>query len=190
MITKAVDVLKRCETELRTLVSAAAGAGDYDSVVRITFWAKEVAAITADAAAPESPRQTAANAQPAGGRKRGKAAEYPKFVRQGDSLVKIGWSKKDRAEYEHKAAGMATKPLADALIQLGKGKRIFQVAELLPLDGSGDDGGVPDYQVYVLVAWLRSVGLITQRGRQGYSVLKPDSLVADIAAAWSALRSR
>ena len=122
MITKAVDVLKRCETELRTLVSAAAGAGDYDSVVRITFWAKEVAAITADAAAPESPRQTAP-AQSAGGRKRGKSAEYPKFVRQGDSLVKIGWSKKDRTEYEHKAAGPATKPLADALVRLGKGKR-------------------------------------------------------------------
>jgi hypothetical protein len=36
-------------------------------------------------------------------RSRNKLGQYPSFVREGDNLVKIGWSKTQKAEYEHKS---------------------------------------------------------------------------------------
>jgi hypothetical protein len=36
-------------------------------------------------------------------RSRNKLGQYPRFLREGGNLVKIGWSKSQRAEYEHKS---------------------------------------------------------------------------------------
>jgi len=49
---------------------------------------------------------------------------------------------------------------------------------------------VPDYQVYLIFAWFRTIGLVDQHGRQGYSLPKPDSLDADLDAAWTALPTK
>jgi hypothetical protein len=47
--------------------------------------------------------------------------------------------------------------------------RVFEVESLLPVtDQAGDE--VPAYQVYVTLAWLRNVGVIEKKGRDGYVV--------------------
>lgn len=193
MLTKARQALAKCEADLRELLSQAAATGDYDAVVQISVWAKEVANLLGDgpkgARLPAAPAQATA-APPAKPKGKGKAKDYPQFQRRGANLVKIGWSKRERAEYEHKAPWAAAKPIAKALGKLGAQGRVFQVPELLPLTDPDQQIEVPDYQVYLMFAWLRTIKLIDQHGRQGYSIPKPASLDTDMDTAWKALPTK
>ena len=45
--------------------------------------------------------------------------------------------------------------------------------DVIPMDGilplNAEDGSeIPDYQSYLCLAWLRSIGAVTQKGREGY----------------------
>jgi hypothetical protein len=114
---------------------------------------------------------------------------YPHFVREGESLVKIGWSKSEAKPYEHKAPRGVLRALLQALARVGSDGKRFTVEPLLPLkDPGGSD--IPDYQVYLTLAWLRSVGLIVQHGRQGYSIREGINLEREANRAWSDLASR
>jgi hypothetical protein len=96
--------------------------------------------------------------------------EYPSFVRDGDSLIKIGWSKKDRSEYEHRAPRNALEKIVAAIAKLATSKSRFSVEELLSLvNSSSARDEIPTYQTYLCIAWLRQRGLLEQHGRQGYS---------------------
>src|SRR3990172_1495777 len=46
---------------------------------------------------------------------RARADDYPQFKRDGEKLVKVGWSKKDRREYEHRAPRAAVFAIAKSL---------------------------------------------------------------------------
>jgi hypothetical protein len=116
--------------------------------------------------------------------------DYPKFFREGELLVKVGWSKGDRKTYEHKAPRRVVDALVQTLVQAGKGGQRFVMEGLLPLKDQTDNSDIPDYQSYLTLAWLRSAGLIVQHGRQGYS-LPPDSdLPRETAQLWAALTTR
>jgi hypothetical protein len=101
-------------------------------------------------------------------RGRSRKNEYPKFLREGQSLVKIGWSKSDKKPYEHRAPKRVLDVLVAALLELGQGGRRFTTDELLPLRDGKDD--IPSYQAYLTLAWLRAEHLVRQHGRQGYSL--------------------
>lgn len=122
--------------------------------------------------------------------RRGKATKevYPQFVREGDSLVKIGWSKSEGKTYEHKAPKSVLRALLQALGRVGAGGERFTVEALLPLKDSGSD--IPDYQTYLVLAWLRSIGLVIQHGRQGYSLPVDTSLERETERHWGELATR
>lgn len=131
----------------------------------------------------------------AGRRKKGRRskkakAEYPKFTREGDALVKIGWSKSEGKTYEHKAPRSVLRALVQALIRVGSGGERFTVDDLLPLKDAASSSEIPDYQTYLTLAWLRSVDLITQHGRQGYSLLPGTDLERESERLWSQLNTR
>lgn len=182
-MTKAAKVLAKCEADLRALVASAADSGDYDAVLRITSWAKQISAMAggAPAGAPEKKLATGGTktiaARPA----------YPRFVRRGDHLVKIGWSRREKSEYEHKAPRQATLALAKAAAEAGTDGRIFQINPLLPLSDPKDGSEIPDYQVYLVIAWWRSAGLLDQHGRQGYSIPNATQLYQAVESAWARL---
>ena len=113
--------------------------------------------------------------------------EYPKFFRRGEQFVKIGWSKKERSEYEHKAPRRAVDALTAAISRRSANGKLFTVDDLLPLKDPQDGGELPEYQVYVALAWLRTVGLVEQRGRAGYRVGSPATLGASVREAWEGL---
>src|SRR4051812_16484423 len=117
--TEALRLLDGCEQSLRRLVAEAAAEGDYASVLRITDWARALAALGAEARSGQPVAAASGNGARAGadgagsaratasptavrrpGRSRGE--DYPKFFRRGDELVKVGWSKKERKEYSHR----------------------------------------------------------------------------------------
>lgn len=182
-MTKAVKVLAKCEADLRALVASAADSGDYDAVLRITSWAKQIAVmsgstpVSAPEKTPLAPGTKKATARPV----------YPRFVRRGEQLVKIGWSKREKSEYEHKAPWKAALVLAKAAAEAGKDGRIFQINALLPLSDPKDGSEIPDYQVYLVIAWWRSAGLLDQHGRQGYSIPNATQLHQAVESAWANL---
>ncbi|WP_242101570.1 hypothetical protein [Lysobacter sp. M2-1] len=108
------------------------------------------------------------------------ATNYPRFERHGDNLVKVGWSKREKAEYEHKAPLRAVVMVADAVRKKGVDGRIFQISALLPYTGPDGETTVPDYQVYLIVAWWRAIGLLEQHGRKGYSIPKPKDFATNV----------
>jgi hypothetical protein len=119
-----------------------------------------------------------------------KAGEYPRFLREAETLVKIGWSKKEKSTYEHKAPLRVLTVLTEALENAGRGGKRFNFEGLLPLTDPGGGGEVPSYQAYLALAWLRTEGLLTQHGRQGYSIPTGTELSALISERWKALTTR
>jgi hypothetical protein len=91
---------------------------------------------------------------------------YPRFRRDGDRLVKVGWSRKGREEYEHRAPSSVIWAFAGTLRDQDK-ESPFRMEDLLPV--TSDAGAeLPSYQAYVVLAWLRSEGVVTKDGRDGY----------------------
>ncbi len=124
-------------------------------------------------------------------RRRSRTPEgYPQFVREGESLVKIGWSKSEGKTYEHKAPKGVLRALVKALLRVGVGGGRFTADVLLPLKDSVGGSEIPDYQTYLTLAWLRSTGLITQHGRQGYSLPAGFDLERESERQWGELKTR
>jgi hypothetical protein len=212
-LNRARAVVEKAERELRQLLSEAAAAGEYDSVVTLADWARQLAAFggqvpspvnltAANGVAAVAPRQPAVPAETSSsqrapkGRSKKKAkrtsrnGDYPKFLREKDELVKIGWSKSEKAPYEHKAPKTVIGLLAQALIRAGRGGRRFSTDEILPLKQSAGDGEVPSYQAYLALAWFRVESLVTQHGRQGYSLPEGINLTDEAERRWGNLPAR
>lgn len=182
-ITKAVKILSKCEADLRTLVASAADSGDYDAVLRITSWAKQISLMAGGTPSEAQEKRPDANKI----KKIAARDAYPRFARREDQLVKVGWSKRQKSEYEHKAPHRAVLVLARTVAEAGKDGRIVQIKALLPLRDSTDGSEIPDYQVYLVIAWWRSTGLLDQHGRQGYSIPKASQFYQAVESAWAKL---
>jgi hypothetical protein len=117
-------------------------------------------------------------------------SSYPKFLRDGDSLVKVGWSKSDKSEYEHKSPKKVLSALGAALINVGANGRRFSMDKVLPISDPADGIQLPDYQSYLSLALLRENGLVIQHGRQGYSLPKKGDLLLSIEKLWDQLPNR
>jgi hypothetical protein len=185
--------LKRCEEELRKFAAEAAAEGDYDLLTRLGNTARAISEIAREwQAAPggqtnsgnhadapvAAPRRSLPETNNARGRGRTAASRgYPRFLRRGDELVKVGWSKGERKEYQHRAPHSLLVALRQALLDSSKRRKLFTMDVLERQAGAN---GAPGYQAYVWLAWLRSTGLVKQHGRQGYSLVKPATFEADV----------
>jgi hypothetical protein len=212
---RAVEALhaaeNRLRAELRTIIMEAVAAEAYTDVAAIARLAEGLSHIMppTDGEAnggdeqqapptvklfgadwPDSVRATAAEQiatmqtlHPRGSSRRD---QYPRFLRDGNRLVKLAWSKKERAPYEHRAPREVVQALVDA-VQRRKGEnKLFQASDVMPLKNSMRDE-YPSYQSYLALNWLRDAGVISKRGREGY-VLRPNAATAEkLDALWTAL---
>lgn len=196
-LDRAGGILRQTESELRKLLSEAAQDGDYAAVLQIAGWARSLKDLIGEAAqersvvtpnfansyrhsAPPRPTSKPIAARPGSGN------NYPRFLRQGDRLVRVSWSKRERKEYEHKAPLTVLKTLVDRITERGADGRVFSADELFPLrDRDGVDA--PNYQVYAALSLLRQVGLVDQHGRQGYSVPDLRAFKPAAEAVWQKL---
>ncbi len=200
----AFKVLETCERGLRDLLAKAAAKGDYSEVIQLTSWAKVIRSLADDAQADHAlvavastgkhaPSGTATETEsrrvirtmaPRGKTK--KTEGYPRFFRSEDELVKIGWSKRFREEYQHKAPYKVLNLLVRKLTTAGAGGRMFAADDILPL--TTDHGTeVPNYQGYLCLAWLRGENLIESHGRQGYTISNSENLPRGVEERWQAL---
>jgi hypothetical protein len=205
MVNKsAFKVLDSCERGLRDLLAKAAARGDYSEVIQLTSWAKVIRSLAHDAqtdralvAAPTPGKHADSGAAAVTEPRRlmktvsqrttsRKPEGYPKFFRKADELVKLGWSKREREEYQHKAPYSVLNLLVRKLTTAGAGGRMFAADDILPL--TTDHGTeVPNYQGYLCLAWLRGEGLIESHGRQGYTISNSENLPKGVEERWQAL---
>ncbi len=184
-IGEASRIVGDAENNLKKLLAETATGGDYGLIVELAGWARSLADLRSEIE-KKAPAETAAalhvhaltnellhipQSSPTP-RKTRRANEYPKFCRNGEALVKVGWSKGRKGEYEHKAPFGVLIDVVTALSSAAVRKNRFVVEAIMPLKNSRDGSEIPSYQVYLCLAWMRQQDLIIQHGRQGYS-LKP-----------------
>ena len=194
------NLLAETERNLVGLANEAGAARDYDQAASLIELARKIKQLGEQFRGTASRPSEAPNALDAIKdvhgvtltttpiRSRNKLGQYPKFLREGDNLVKIGWSKSQRAEYEHKSPKRLLAVLCESLTS-ANGKRIM-MDKVLPLKDPATGSAFPDYQSYLCLAWLKSSGLVTQHGRQGYSLPKGVDLEKSVATHWANLLSR
>ena len=104
----------------------------------------------------------------------------------GQTLVKVGYSKSDRREYEHRSPREVLDRLTSLVTKLGAGGRRFTTEQILP-PGEDQLADLPSYQVYLCLALLVRTGLLVRHGRQGYTVPEGADLKQAVDQAWSNL---
>jgi hypothetical protein len=172
------------------LVADAAAAGQYDAVHQLATWARVIADLVREPSSPtpSAAVRIAASAAPGNpiGRQREKSA-YPKFCRRQNDLVKIGWSKREKKEYQHKAPHAALRALAATIGRVGAGGKVFSLERCLPLTEGATNESIPEYQVYVCLALLKHARLVDQHGRRGYSLRYTRGFMEAVDASWRQL---
>jgi hypothetical protein len=196
-IQDARRILSEAETKLRELITAALNeqryadvahvAGLADGVARLLGGVAVVPGVTTLSAGGHTP--DANEHRPSRGSKRPKKA-YPRFERDGDKLVKIGWSKKNKSSYEHRAPREAVIAFTRHLAGSADEGKVFVVEDLLPVPDVANGGEIPAYQIYLTLAWLRDVGAVAKKGRDGY-VLRGGGLAnGALDKFWASLPAR
>jgi hypothetical protein len=196
LLDRAEDALRTCEAEMQILVADAASSSMYDEIDRLTAIARSLNEMALSSASAQrldrladvgaSSLTVARKPSPSRTRRPAAKADYPKFARDGENLVKTGWSKKRREEYVHRAHSNQAESVVLFLAGHGRANGTIPIDDILGVrDRRGAE--MPSYQVYLTLAWLRKEGLVERRGRNGYAVLDAQELEGTFADLWSAL---
>lgn len=174
LLLEARSALLAAEQRLRSLMGAAVQNGRYLEVARLADMAQALEQISklADIAPGRNVSTQVKSDVPARRTSKSEAPktkpheEFPKFARDGDQLIKIGWSKRNKSEYEHKVLRTAA---LSVYLQLGERTDSggFKMEELLPIKMT-DGSDVPSYQSYLVLAWLRHFQLVEKLGKNSY----------------------
>jgi hypothetical protein len=103
--------------------------------------------------------------------------------------VKIGWSKRGKKEYRHKAPRRVVDCLVRALAEAGCDGDVVTTDRIFTLVGANGVADLPLYQCYVALRWMCDQGIVTQHGRQGYTVTSPQTLSEQVGAAWESMKA-
>ena len=181
-IDKIKTILSGAEQHLRELIIEAAREGDYLGVDTARDLAVSVNQLINRLSDGETSTKKSmikneikgkkvSRAKKRAGLKKKTPSGYPKFTVRDDTLVRIGWSKKEKREYQHKVP----KSLFDLTIKtmgdLAKSRNgPFMAEEIVEHINENNSESVPGYQVYVVIGFLREKGCIKQEGREGYRI--------------------
>ncbi|MCY3955406.1 MAG: hypothetical protein OXF47_05370 [Nitrospira sp.] len=106
--------------------------------------------------------------------------DYPKYLRRGNALVKVGLSRDKKSEYEHIVPASEYRRAMTLVANAGANGKEFTADDLL----KGFDG--PSYRVYVILALLRQKDAVVVLHRGIYK-LGNESIDAAIENIWNAL---
>lgn len=194
LLSRGAAVLQTAESSLRQLMQTAVETAQYDRLEVLARWADQIAragangsngldaAKAAPARDPSSDRTPRRDRTTRSTRKR-RTSTYPAFKRSGTNLVKLGWSKASSSVYEHRAPKGVLFALLRKMEHACSKDDLITMDAILPLSDE-DTSDVPTYQVYVCLAWLRSIGVVKPHGRRGYTVLSGKDAELAAAQAW------
>lgn len=194
-LLKSLEILREAQTRLRSLMETALGEHRYGDLADIAPLAEGLANLLStssgtqvdETALPvplEKPVATKSE-RPSPARK---TIEYPYFLRDGDKLVKVGWTKKDKREYEHRAPKEVVFKMAAALNARSPGS-LVTMDSLLPLT-LDDATNAPSYQAYLALAWFRAEGVVVARGKEGYAFEAGALDSKNIQRLWKELKAK
>jgi len=178
---KVLEILNKAEEELREAIAEAARSGDYRAVEvgrNVAVNIKELCERISGNGQIASKSVTITKGTEAKSQKkrkkvtrRSKPADLPRFEVRNGSLYKIGWSKKQRSEYSHKVPRSAYDAIANSMTKLAnEGTGPFTAEVVIEKLNVSTEDMIPSYQVYVVLAALRSLDAIRQVGREGYDI--------------------
>ncbi len=198
---EATRIIQECEARIRALMESALSQRRYGDISFLAEMASRISILTCSAdmeskgATPVTHTEVSTSlTTPAAAevikedraptRERSRpTSKYPRFERTDDRLIKVGWSKKDRAIYEHRTPIDAVMAVAKKFeASVGK-DRYLRMDDALPatlIDGTE----VPSYQAYLVLAWLRSMGAIEKQGNDGYKLIRASLDAEDIEEIW------
>jgi hypothetical protein len=193
------DILRKVaqiDAELRSLAASAAGQGNWPVVRAASMAAEQLEPLrhdtgeagSLDPATSRNRKYVRSKGAAGKSRPRRKGGSvYPRFARNGNDLVKIGWSKREGGEYRHRAPRSAVDLLVRAIEKEGTSSGRFTTDGLFPVIDPSDGSELPGYQGYLVLRWLREIGLISTAGRSEYIVEAEGSLQDAVEQAWEAL---
>ena len=166
------------EGELRSVAAKAAELGDWPLVRCLSLAAEQLKPVLEESVSPHAQERAAKPPRKrAAASRAGNGSVYPRFARQADDLVKVGWSKREKGEYRHRAPVKAVIVVAAAVAEEVRRSELLSPDALFPVIDPADGGEVASYQTYLTLRWFRQLELIEQQGRSGYAVPDPDGLV-------------
>jgi len=201
-IQDACKLLVKTEEGLRGLIERGLSEQRYADVARLASLADELAALARRAGSSDGHmnrredhgalHRSSVGRPTRKTRQRTRAeprAKYPRFEREGDRLIKVGWSKKNGEVYEHRAPKAAVVQFGKHLADRVSPGTVFTMEELLPVP-NGNGGDVPSYQAYLALAWLRGVGAVRRKGRDGYAFSEGAIDEATVESLWTQITER
>lgn len=190
------QALDRAESNIREIGADAFRAGDDAAAsqardVVVTFKALRLQLDGATPDATEGAPPTASDRRRyrprlAGrGSRKSSKQKYPRFEVRNGAILRIGWSKKQKAEYEHRASRDTFDRTVAAMVRIAKtGVGPFTADQII--EGANDSKvSVPSYQVYVVIGLLRDHACVEQVGRDGYMI--PEDLSPRARNLWNQL---
>jgi len=174
--------LKQCEETICEVISNAAQEGSYQCIETGISVAQKIATIRSSLTSaasiepekdstPEKPRNPGPFRKSTMKGSSPKSSNYPRFEINSKNLVRFGWSKSKKKEYNHKVPIPIVHAVTDCVKNIGLGSSGPHSAEEIIERFSNDHGEqVPNYQVYAVLAYLKLKGFIEQQGREGYSI--------------------
>jgi hypothetical protein len=182
-LIEAMELLRTTEKELRALIDKALQGGQYGEVAQVASLAERLKALThsppSHTTAPSRVRKVRVKI------KQPKAGEYPKFFRDSDKLVKLGWSRKKASEYEHRAPLRVAELLLSSIRKKVSDGESFAATDVLPLGSASEH--IPEFQGYVALRWFFTEGLVTKLGRDRYSLSTKRLGTEGLAGLWGRL---
>lgn len=184
----AVRVLQEAEGRLRSLMNEEIACRRYTELPALASLADGLAALLGNLDAPPTdeglkdrgPVAAVRTGIPKSNPRRGgssptgetrgetKTSKYPYFEVDEAWIGKVGWSKKNREEYRHYAPISAALALAEHVDRTQQPGRVWTVEDLGEVVDSEVGEALPSYQLYLVIAWMRSADLLTKQGRSGY----------------------
>jgi hypothetical protein len=159
-------IISHAIERLQELIAAALSQGAYKDVQRMAGIAESLKLVTGEGSKDldSNPKfHPAIESTPK--LRKDKTPVYPHFETDHDRLIKIGWSKREKSPYEHKASRELCRAAFDHYASKFD-QTEFRMDDVLPVRIGETE--IPSYQAYLTLAWLRSLGLIRKRSKDTY----------------------
>jgi len=169
-------VLTKAENELQEVIVEAAKEGDYRGVDAGRAAAVEICNLKARILKPSSKGElksesNVSRAKKKVATKRHSRGKFPKYEIKNGTLVRIGWSKKEKREYTHKVPKRLFYETVEVMGRLAQGGTgPFMAEKIIEQVNNAESETIPSYQIYVVIGFLRKLNCIKQIGREGYDI--------------------
>lgn len=192
-IQRAKQILAESEMSLRRLIEEALRAQQYSIVAELAVLAEGVAKLLTGHNLAPRPQSNSVSAIET--RKLAKTAtlrkrQFPYFEKEADRLIKVGWSKKNKAEYEHRATKETVVTVVRHLLACVADGKTFQADDVLPVPDIPNNGEIPSYQFYLTLAWLRSMDVLAKQSSDGYILRHSNLDEVNLEQLWAHLPIR